>query len=74
MFTNARKQTRLRISQICLDLLQQNPDRFLARFIAMLAYVRYATVVGNLYAEQIKKKLFIREERRGKLFKGVLFH
>lgn len=35
MLSDAQKQTRLRISQSCLDLLQQDPDRFLARFITM---------------------------------------
>lgn len=128
MLTDTQKQTRLRVSQSCLDMLQQDPDRFLARFVTMdetwlhhydpetkqqsmtwkrpssptpkkfkaipsagkvmgslfwdsqgVVMIEYldhgATITGNLYAEQIKKlRNFIREERRGKLSKGVLFH
>lgn len=128
MLTDAQKQTRLRISRSSLEMLQQDPDRFLARFITMdetwlhhydpetkqqsmtwkrpssptpkkfkaipsagkvmgsifwdsqgvvmIEYLsRGATITGSLYAEQIKKlRNEIREKRRGKLSKVVLFH
>lgn len=128
MLTDEQKQARLRISQINLELLQQDPGRFLARFVTMdetwlhhydpetkqqsmtwkrpssptpkkfkavpsagkimgslfwdsqgvimIEYLSHgATITGALYAEQIKKvRQEIRENRRGKLAKVVLFH
>ncbi|KAJ2940840.1 hypothetical protein O0L34_g10101 [Tuta absoluta] len=35
MITDEQKQTRLKISQINLELLQQDRERFLARFVTM---------------------------------------
>lgn len=128
MLTAEQKQTRLRISQSCLDVLQRDPEQFLARFLTMdetwlhhydpetkqqsmtwkrlssptpkkfkaipsagkvmgslfwdskgVIMVEYlshgATITGSVYAEQIRKlRDEIREKRRGKLAKVVLFH